>query len=75
MRTDQKQKGLSTLQMAATVTAVAIALAAVSAALATREDSDAASTAAGAQRSYQDPSLAGLSVSPDAEPGHDIEAF
>lgn len=75
MRTNHMQKGLSTLQLAATVTAVAIALAAVSAALATREEGVAAPTAASAQRAYQDPSLAGLSVSPDAEPGHDIEAF
>lgn len=56
--------------------AAGIALALYSRVPATQTHEDPARAPAIAVPAYQDPSLAGLSVSPDAEPGgYDIETF
>jgi hypothetical protein len=58
------------------VAAVVIALMGFSAALGTRPAPEAAATEApAAQADHRDPSLAGLSVAADAEPGGDVEMY
>lgn len=58
------------------VAAVAVAIAAFSGALATKSEPAPQVPVAEVQMdTYQDPSLAGLSVGPDAEPGGDVEMY
>jgi hypothetical protein len=58
------------------VAAVAVAIAAFSGALATKsEPAPQTSMAEVHTGTHQDPSLAGLSVGPDAEPGGDVEMY
>lgn len=58
------------------VAAVALALWGISAALATKEQPETAPAASPAAAStYGDPSLSGLSVGGDADPGGDVEMY
>lgn len=59
-----------------TVAAVVLALMGITTSLATKDQPEAAPAAAPAAASaYQDPSLSGLSVGADADPGGDVELY
>jgi len=70
-----EQNGISTLRVAAAVAAIAAALAAFSGPLATQPQTLAQPASQIMLSAHQDPSLAGLSVSEDAEPGDYVEPF
>ena len=72
MRNDES--GNTPLRAITILAATALALAALAGNLASQGEDPAVSASVSAPATYQDPSIAGLSVSPDAEPGEEQEA-
>jgi len=70
-----ERSGNNRLRTAAFLTAVALVLAAFTGALSSKQEDRAAPRPAASSETRHDPSLAGLSISPDAEPGGMVDTF